>query len=368
VSDLDTAFMRAALALARRGLGRTAPNPAVAALVVDESVNPPVVLGRGVTAPSGRPHAEAVALGQAGDAARGATIYVTLEPCAERSSRDFGPSCTDRILATGLSRVVIGAADPSPHATGKGIARLRAAGIEVVEGVIAGEAETLNAGHITRIRQGRPFTFLKLAQTPDGFAGSPEGKALAITGEDARAYVHRLRASADALITGIGTVLADDPQLDCRLPGMGYLTPTRVVLDTHGRMPPHARLLATAAQAPVVIATAEPDRLLASLGSREGVDILAVPRMAGGHLDLAAVLGALGARGITRAMVEAGPTLADALAEAALLDEVILLTGAAKAGQGLPALRPHLAQCLARATLRETGALGPDQLQRFEVS
>lgn len=363
----DTAFMRAALALARRGLGRTAPNPTVAALVVDERVKPSVILGRGITAPGGRPHAEAVALAQAGERASGATIFVTLEPCAARSTPAFGASCTQRILASGIARVVIAAPDPSVHATGKGVEHLRAAGIEVVEGLLSEEAEALNVGHIRRVQTGLPFTFLKLAQTADGFAGTAERRALSITGEAAQLYVHRLRASADAILTGIGTVLADDPRLDCRLPGMEDRSPLRVVLDTSGRMPAHARMLETAARTPVIIATAEPARVLERFGARAGVEVLPVPRGSGGQLDLGAVQAALGARGITRLMVEAGPTLADALAREQRLDEVILLTGASSVGQGLPAQGEHLTRCLTHARLAQTQVLGTDTLQRFEV-
>jgi diaminohydroxyphosphoribosylaminopyrimidine deaminase / 5-amino-6-(5-phosphoribosylamino)uracil reductase len=365
-STRDIAFMRAALALALRGLGRTAPNPSVAALVVDERVFPPVVLGRGLTAPQGRPHAEDQAIAQAGEAARGATIYITLEPCAERSQRWFGPSCTERILQSGIARVVIAAADPSPFAHGAGAKRLRAAGVEVVEGVLAEEAGHLNRGHCTRVRLGRPYTYLKLARTADGFACTPEAKAIAITGGQTQAHVHRMRSASDALITGIGTVLGDDPQLDCRLPGMSAFSPLRVVLDTQARMPAGARLLQTAAQNPVVIATAAPEALLARLGQREGVEVLAVPRGAEGHLDLSALLAVLGTRGITRAMVEAGPTLAEAFAAAALLDEVTLLTGPGLAGAGMVAVRPALEEWLARATRVEARTIEADGLERFE--
>ncbi|TPW00923.1 MAG: diaminohydroxyphosphoribosylaminopyrimidine deaminase / 5-amino-6-(5-phosphoribosylamino)uracil reductase, partial [Alphaproteobacteria bacterium] len=274
----DQAFMRAALALARRGLGRTAPMPSVAALVVDESRDPPVVLGRGLTAPGGRPHAEANALIQAGAAARGATMYVTLEPCARRSERVYGPSCTERILEAGIARVVIGAADPSPFAAGEGSARLRAAGIPVEDGVLGMEAAELNRGHCQRVRLNRPFTRVKLAQTADGFAATPDRRPIAITGEEARTYVHRLRADADALVTGIGTVLADDPLLDVRLPGMADWSPLRVVLDTAGRIDPAARLVRDAGRVPVVIMTAEPVAVQARLAGLPDVEVLAIPR------------------------------------------------------------------------------------------
>lgn len=362
----DQAFMRAALALARRGLGRTAPMPSVAALVVDESRDPPVVLGRGLTAPGGRPHAEANALIQAGAAARGATMYVTLEPCARRSERVYGPSCTERILEAGIARVVIGAADPSPFAAGEGSARLRAAGIPVEDGVLGMEAAELNRGHCQRVRLNRPFTRVKLAQTADGFAATPDRRPIAITGEEARTYVHRLRADADALVTGIGTVLADDPLLDVRLPGMADWSPLRVVLDTAGRIDPAARLVRDAGRVPVVIMTAEPVAVQARLAGLPDVEVLAIPR-AGDRLDLAAAMGALAARGITRVLVEAGPTLADAMMKAGLCDELVLLTGPNVAGAGLKAIGPALADQLENANIGEERMIGPDRLQVFSM-
>lgn len=366
----DEAFMRAALALARRGLGRTAPNPGVAALVVDESRDPPVMLGRGVTAPHGRPHAEDLAIRAAGAAARGATLYVILEPCARRSERHFGPSCTEIILESGIARVVIGAADPSPFAAGEGAKRLRAAGIRVDEGVLGIEAARLNQGHCQRVRLNRPFTRVKLAQTTDGFAASAVRRPIAITGEMARAYVHRLRADVDAIITGIGTILADDPLLDVRLPGMADWSPLRVILDTAGRISPSARILADAARVPVLIATAEPGSLSARLGTMEGVEMIAIPcettgLEAGKHLDLAALMAALAARGITRVMVEAGPTLANALARDGLCDELVRFTGPQTLGQGLPAIGPALAEWLGTAEAAEGRMLGPDRLDVF---
>jgi diaminohydroxyphosphoribosylaminopyrimidine deaminase / 5-amino-6-(5-phosphoribosylamino)uracil reductase len=364
----DEVFMRAALALARRGLGRTAPNPSVAALIVDESRDPPVMLARGLTAPRGRPHAEALAIRKAGAAARGATLYVTLEPCARRSVRNDGPSCTEQILESGIARVVIGAADPSPFAAGEGAMRLRAAGVEVVEGVLAEEAGRLNQGHCQRVRLGRPFVRVKLAQTADGFAGTTDRKPLVITGEAARARVHRLRSDVEALITGIGTVLADDPLLDVRLPGMAEFSPLRVILDTEGRIRPDLRIIADAARIPVLIATAAPEAVRARLGERAAVEVMAVPRGNSG-LDLAAMFGALGARGITRVMVEAGPTLANAVAKAGFCDELVLLDGPEKSGDGLPAIGPDLAEWIAKADLRTEERLaspsGSDRLRLY---
>lgn len=360
-NNRDTAFMRAALALARRGLGRTAPNPSVAALVVDESRVPPVVLGRGLTAPRGRPHAEAIALAAAGGKARGATVYVTLEPCARRSVHYDGPSCTEQLLNARVSRVVIAAADPSPFASGDGAARLRAAGIEVVEGVLAAEAAELNRGHCQRVRLNRPFVRVKLAQTADGFAATADRRPLAITGELARARVHRMRSDVEAIVTGIGTALADDPMLDVRLPGMAAFSPVRVVLDTEGRITPDLRLIRDAARVPVVVATAAPDTVRELLAGMGGVEVLAVPPGDGG-LDLPALFGALAARGITRVMVEAGPTLANAVAKAGFCDELALLTGEARVGEGMPAIGPDLAEWLGRAHLISEASLGADRL------
>lgn len=357
----DEAFMRAALALARRGLGRTAPNPSVAALVVDESCEPPVVLGRGLTAPRGRPHAEAIALAAAGEKAKGATVYVTLEPCARRSVHYDGPSCTEQLLNARVARVVIAAADPSPFASGDGAARLRAAGIEVVEGVLAVEASELNRGHCQRVRLNRPFVRVKLAQTADGFAGTMDRRPLAITGELARARVHRMRSDVEAIVTGIGTVLADDPMLDVRLPGMESFSPVRVVLDTEGRMTPDLKLVLDAPRVPVVIATAEPEKVRARLVGVRGVEVLGAPRGEDG-LDLAALFGALAARGITRVMIEAGPRLANAVARAGFCDELALLTGEARAGNGLPAIGPDLAEWLARSRLVSEASVGADRL------
>jgi diaminohydroxyphosphoribosylaminopyrimidine deaminase / 5-amino-6-(5-phosphoribosylamino)uracil reductase len=241
----------------------------------------------------------------------------------------------------------------------------------VVEGVLAEEAGHLNRGHCTRVRLGRPYTYLKLAQTADGFACTTEGRAIAITGVQSQAHVHRMRASSDALITGIGTVLSDDPQLDCRLPGMGHLSPLRVVLDTQGRFPAQAKMVQTAARTPILVATAEPERLYQSLkggdGQRiEGVEIIAVPRGVDGHLDLVALLAVLGTRGITRAMLECGPTLAESFARADLLDEATLLTGPKQAGEGRKAVGTALAKWLNRAHLVEARPIEADSLQRFE--
>lgn len=358
----DEAFMRAALALARRGLGRTAPNPVVAALVVGADGT---MLGRAVTAPGGRPHAEALALEEVGLKARGATLYVTLEPCATRSATHYGPSCTDRILQSGIARVVIGAPDPSPHAAGHGAKRLREAGLDVVEHIMADVATELNLGHILRVRTNRPMVTIKLAQTADGFAGSLKREPLQITEEESRALVHRMRAQADVLVTGIGTILADDPRLDVRLPGMAGLSPMVVVLDTSGRIPAQARIFQTGHR--VLVATASPEGVAPRLTGFDKAEVLAVPAGGDGHIDLAILLAALCARGVTRIMLEAGPTLAEAFARTGFCDELVLLTGAHAAGEGIPALGPALHSFMAKSQRVETMHLGVDTLSRYRT-
>src|SRR6202451_2716553 len=227
-SDHDARFMSLALALGRRGLGNTWPNPAVGAVVVRHDGGALVIVGRGWTQPGGRPHAEVEALRRAGAAARGATLYVTLEPCSH-----FGrsPPCSDAIIAAGIARVVSALEDPNPEVAGQGHARLRAAGITVDVGLGAAEAARDHAGHFRRVRDKRPHVILKLAVSADDKIGAAGRKPIAISGEAARARVHLLRAQCDAILVGIGTVRADDPLLTCRLPGMEARSPVRVVLD-----------------------------------------------------------------------------------------------------------------------------------------
>ncbi|MGI3776335.1 MAG: bifunctional diaminohydroxyphosphoribosylaminopyrimidine deaminase/5-amino-6-(5-phosphoribosylamino)uracil reductase RibD, partial [Janthinobacterium lividum] len=222
----DTEGMRAALALARRGLGVTWPNPSVGCVVVSAEGR---VVGRGRTADGGRPHAEAVALGMAGEAARGGCAFVTLEPCSH-----FGgtPPCADALVAAGVARVVVGCGDPDARVSGRGVARLRAAGVEVVEGVLRGEARAVAAGFLSRVERGRPVVTLKLASSMDGRIATRTGDSRWITGVEARREGHALRASHDAVMCGIGTVLADDPELTCRLAGARGRALVRVVVDS----------------------------------------------------------------------------------------------------------------------------------------
>ena len=328
----DARFMALALALGRRGLGRTWPNPAVGAAIVKDGI----IVGRGWTQPGGRPHAEIEALRRAGEAARGATLYVTLEPCSHYGK---SPPCADAIIAGGVSRVVAALEDPNPEVAGAGHARLRAAGIAVDIGVGAEAARHDHAGHIRRMRDGRPHVILKLAVSADGKAGAPGRKPLAITGEAARDRVHLLRAQSDAIMVGIGTALADDPMLTCRLPGMEKYSPVRVVLDSALRLPPGSRMARSARDVPVWAVTGgEASRAAEDALLREGVTVLRAAQ-SDGRLDLAAVLKLMGARGVTRLMVEGGPTLGAALLAADLIDEAVLFQSSKVVGtDGVDAL------------------------------
>ena len=361
-SDLDSRFMTVALTLGRRGLGNAWPNPAVGAVVVQDGV----VVGRGWTQPGGRPHAEVEALRRAGEAARGATLYVTLEPCSHHGKT---PPCVDAILAAGVARVVSSLEDPNPKIAGQGHARLRQQGVAVDVGLGAEEALRAHAGHFRRVRDGRPHVTLKLAVSADGKAGLPGRKPAAITGEAARTRVHLMRAMNDAVLTGIGTVLADDPQLTCRLPGMAYRSPVRVVLDSALRLPPDSKLADTATRTldwVFIDETAQPAQERAL--TQAGVEVLRVPATTG-RLDLAAVLRGLAGRGITRVMVEAGPILSAAFLAADLVDAAALFRSPDPLGAGIDALEGMpLGVLTSSPRLRLVGSeqVGADMLQMFE--
>jgi len=329
---LDRRFMQLALALGRRGLGRTAPNPAVGAVIVKDGI----VVGRGWTQPGGRPHAEPEALARAGEAARGATLYVTLEPCSHVGK---SPPCADAIIAAGIARVVSAIEDPNPQVAGQGHAKLRAAGIVVDVGTCADEAARDHAGHFRRVRDGRPHVILKLAVSPDDKIGAAGGKPVAITGEATRARVHLLRAQCDAVMIGIGTARADDPLLTCRLPGMAKRSPVRIVLDRALRLPGDGQLVHSAREVPLWVMTSDTAEApaAAKLGAA-GVQVLRVKTSEHG-LDLADALRMLSDKGITRLMVEGGAQVAASFVEAGLVDEVWLLRGPNEIGaEGVAAL------------------------------
>jgi diaminohydroxyphosphoribosylaminopyrimidine deaminase / 5-amino-6-(5-phosphoribosylamino)uracil reductase len=363
-TDDDTRWMTAALNLGSRSLGLTAPNPAVGAILVKDSV----VVGRGATAPGGRPHAERIAIERAGEAARGATLYVTLEPCSH-----FGksPPCADAVIAAGVARVVSAIEDPNPEVAGQGHARLRAAGIAVAVGPGTAEARRDHRGHILRVTEGRPCVTLKLAETADGFAsGGAHDARLRITGPIADLRVQVMRSTHESIMVGVGTALADDPALTVRLPGLDR-KPLRIVLDTRLRLALRSRLAATARDAPTLViagpdAPDEAARRLADLG----VQVERVGAGADGHVDLANALRALAARGITRAFSEGGPRVAARLIALGLADEIALITAEKPLGRpGVPALGEEARATLAdpsRYQLHETLAFGPDTMRVWE--
>jgi diaminohydroxyphosphoribosylaminopyrimidine deaminase/5-amino-6-(5-phosphoribosylamino)uracil reductase len=331
----DQRFMQLALTLGRRGQGRTWPNPAVGAVVVKDGV----IVGRGWTQAGGRPHAEPEALRQAGEAARGATLYVTLEPCSHVGK---SPPCADAIIAAGIARVVSAIEDPNPEVAGQGHARLRAAGITVDIGLGALEAAHDHAGHFRRVRDKRPHVILKLAVSSDDKIGAAGRKPVAISGEAAKARVHLLRAQCDAILVGIGTVLADDPLLTCRLPGMEAQSPVRVVLDRGLRMPGTSRLVHSARETPLWVMTSSLSEAPAAMKlGAAGAHVIRIATTTAPPpgLDLAAVLHALAEKGITRLLVEGGARVASSFVAASLVDEVWLLRGPDAVGaDGISAL------------------------------
>jgi diaminohydroxyphosphoribosylaminopyrimidine deaminase / 5-amino-6-(5-phosphoribosylamino)uracil reductase len=356
--------MQLALSLGRRGQGRTWPNPAVGAVVVRDGV----IVGRGWTQSGGRPHAEPEALQRAGEAARGATLYVTLEPCSH-----FGksPPCADAIIAAGISRVVAAIEDPNPEVAGKGHAKLRAAGIAVDVGLFADEAARDHAGHFRRVRDKRPHVILKLAVSADDKIAAAGHKQVAISGEMARTRVHLLRAESDAILVGIGTVLADDPLLTCRLPGMAARSPVRVVLDRSLRIPGDSRLVHSARETPLwVVASELADAPAAARLGAAGAQLLRIAPTSGPGLDLKAALRALSDKGITRLMVEGGSRVASSFVATDLVDEVWLLRGPeAIGGDGIAALDAlplsEITQS-PRLKLRASETLGNDTLTIYE--
>jgi diaminohydroxyphosphoribosylaminopyrimidine deaminase/5-amino-6-(5-phosphoribosylamino)uracil reductase len=331
----DQRFMQLALTLGRRGQGRTWPNPAVGAVVVKDGV----IVGRGWTQPGGRPHAEPEALRRAGEAARGATLYVTLEPCSHVGK---SPPCADAIIAAGIARVVSAIEDPNPEVAGQGHARLRAAGITVDIGLGAAEAAHDHAGHFRRVREKRPHVILKLAVSSDSKIGAAGRKPLTISGEAGTARVHLLRAQCDAILVGIGTVLSDDPLLACRLPGMEARSPVRVVLDRSLRIPGTSRLVHSARETPLWVMTSNLAEAPAAMRlGAAGAQVIRVATTSAPPpgLDLAAVLHALAEKGITRLLVEGGARVASSFVAAGLVDEVWLLHAPDPVGaDGVPAL------------------------------
>ncbi|MER2267681.1 bifunctional diaminohydroxyphosphoribosylaminopyrimidine deaminase/5-amino-6-(5-phosphoribosylamino)uracil reductase RibD [Methylobacterium oxalidis] len=370
MSEADRRFMRLALALGQRNLGRTWPNPSVGAVVVAGPPGAERIVGQAATAPGGRPHAEPLALAMAGEAARGATLYVTLEPCSHHGRT---PPCTEAIVASGIARVVTAIEDPDPRVAGRGHALIASAGIGLTTGCLREPAFRDHVGHVTRVTEGRPAVSLKLARTRDGFAAASGKERLRITGPIADGAVHLWRAHADAIMVGIGTARADDPSLTVRLPGLSDRSPLRVIIDSQLRLQPASALVRGARDVPTLVvstrsAPAHARRTLQTLG----VEVVCLPADATGRVDLRAALSALAERGITRICSEGGPLLADTLAAAGCVDACTLISGPVELGPagGLRAVGPHLGALIASGHLRETGwrELGPDSAVIYERS
>ena len=361
----DAAHMGAALTLARRGLGRVWPNPAVGCVLVARDAERSTVVGRGWTQPGGRPHAETEALARAGDRARGATAYVTLEPCSHHGKT---PPCADALIAAGVRRVVAAIEDPDPRVSGRGIAKLRGAGLEVSLGVGAEEARGINAGFLTRIARGRPMVSLKMATSLDGKIALASGESRWITGSEARQRTHLLRATHDAILVGTGTAAADDPQLTCRLSGLEDRSPPRIVLDRSLRLSLGARLFDNAASTWVIHGPgADPGRLRALRQRKNDIELLEVAFGSEGKLDLAALFALLAQRGLTRVLVEGGGKLAAGLLRAGLVDRLYCFrAGGLIGGDGRPAIEAlgleTLAQ-MARFRLRDSTPAGEDVME-----
>lgn len=356
---MDKGYMKAALTLAAMARGRTSPNPMVGALVVKEGK----IIGQGYHLKAGLPHAEIYALNEAGEEAKGATLYVTMEPCCHHGRT--GP-CTEAVINARVSRVVTAMADPNPLVSGKGIKRLREAGIEVTLGVMGKEALELNESYIKYVKTGRPFVVAKVAMSLDGKIATRSGKSKWITGPKARAYAHRLRDWYDAILVGIGTVLADDPSLTTRLPGGGGRDPVRIILDSRARISPQATVLTQQSDAPTIIAVtsaAPPERLQAL--RETGAGVLVVNE--GERVDLPELMRMLGSRGITSVLIEGGAGVHGSAISAGLVDKAAwvvapkIIGGTAAPGPvgGTGADDPSGAVALERARIKR---LGPDVL------
>lgn len=357
MSGDDPRWMALALGLGRRGMGKVWPNPAVGCVIVSEGR----VVGRGCTAPGGRPHAEPLALAQAGAAARGATIYVTLEPCSHHGKT---PPCAKALIAAGVARVVTALGDPDPRVAGRGHEMLRQAGIEVVEGVLADEARRDHTGFLSRLERGRPMLTLKLASSFDGRIATATGESRWITGAEARHWVHAERARHDAIMVGGGTARADDPALTVR--GLGDVTqPVRVVASAALDLPRGGRLAAGNGAGPLwLLHAAGADRAFWAERAR-----LFEVGAEGGHLPPHAIMATLGEAGLTRVFCEGGGAFAASLLAAGLVDRLIGVTaGIALGAEGRPSLGALPIAALAEAPrfrLVDSRPLGGDVLHEW---
>lgn len=358
----DNAYMKMALDLSRRGLGLVAPNPAVGCVIVKDGH----IIGRGWTGKGGRPHAEVIALSNAGDAT-GACVYVTLEPCAH-----FGktPPCAEAVVKAGVKKVIIATGDPDPRVSGKGVAILEAAGIEVCQGLLKLEADLVNQGFFQKVKIKRPLVTVKLATSKDGKIARKEGKQTWVTGPEARMRGHLCRANHDAIMVGINTVLVDNPSLDCRISGLQGRSPIRIVLDSKLRVPLDSKLCDTSTQSTWVMTASDDKAIIQSLENK-GVKVFKVLINAQGELDLNQVMAVLAKEGITRLLSEGGGRVNASLMRAGIIDRIIWFKSSESIGEtGLNALYDisieDLDQYITLSPLDE-GTTGSDHWCEFNV-
>ncbi|CAN7285319.1 bifunctional diaminohydroxyphosphoribosylaminopyrimidine deaminase/5-amino-6-(5-phosphoribosylamino)uracil reductase RibD [Rhizobium leguminosarum] len=371
ITPHDERFMAAAIRLSRWHLGRTATNPSVGCLIVRDGV----IVGRAVTALSGRPHAETQALAEAGALARGATAYVTLEPCSHHGRT---PPCSEALIAYGVARVVISVTDPDPRVSGRGIGMLREAGIEVDAGVLEAEGRQSLAAYLTRQTKNRPYVTLKFAVSADGMIGREGAGQVAITGPEASAQVQALRAETDAILVGIGTAIADDPLLTVRAPGLQSQSPIRIVLDPSLALPLTSKLVETAREVPVIVVASEEASLLEAEGGNTPADAAEMESRRAA-LEAAGVevvhcnpyhpevlLPALATRGISSLMVEGGAKTARLFLEAGLIDRIQLYQAPVVIGEG--GIESPLDATDIPSGFAHTGTLmfGEDRLDEYE--
>ncbi len=365
MSNDDSRYMGQAIELSRRGLGATGQNPPVGCVIIKNEI----VVGRGFTASGGRPHAETIALAQAGVEANGATAYVTLEPCCHHGKT--GP-CSEALIKAGISRVVCAVLDPDDRVSGKGVAQLRSHNIEVKTGVCASAATEVLAGYLSRKTSGKPTVLLKLAISKDEKLATNDPDKRWITGELARDRGHLMRAKSDAIVVGIGTVLEDDPDLTCRLKGLEHLSPLRVIVDTNLKTPVDSRLVESAQQVPVMIACSQEVEIEQGMRLFEkGVEIIPC-RTKSGHIDLSDLLARLADHGVNRVMFEGGAKIAEALIEDNLIDELAIFKAPHNIGDiGVPAFAGStLHQIVKSLSLRKKSQLkvGCDDLTLYHRS
>ncbi|MBB2691507.1 UNVERIFIED_ORG: diaminohydroxyphosphoribosylaminopyrimidine deaminase/5-amino-6-(5-phosphoribosylamino)uracil reductase [Rhizobium esperanzae] len=373
VTPDDEGFMAAAIRLSRRHLGRTASNPSVGCLIVRDGV----IVGQAVTAVGGRPHAEPQALAEAGARARGATAYVTLEPCSHHGKT---PPCAEALIAYGVARVVISVTDPDPRVSGRGISMLRDSGIEVDTGVLEAEGRRSLAGYLTRQTKNRPYVTLKLAVSADGMIGRAGEGQVAITGPEARAEVQTLRAETDAILVGIGTAISDDPLLTVRTPGLEAQSPIRIVLDPSLALPLTSNLVATAREVPVILVASENVPPLAAdaeggatptdaadLDSRRAVlEAAGVEIVYCNPYHPEVLLPALATRGISSLLVEGGAKTARLFLEAGLVDRIRLYQAPVVIGEGGIESPLDATDIPSGFTYMGTQMFGVDRLDEYE--